>query len=177
MRSFRQLALIAAVFLQSLPVFADDVITNVMSPIMSYQYFEDFSSEVLTNGGLVSPIVSYQYLEDFSSAALTNGGIISPIVSYQYYEWPGNGILSLLSSPMVSYYYQLAGGSGAFVLHGRVTDAYGVALAGATVSAMVLLTPAAQATTDGSGNYQMPALGGSSRKLGSGASHMVGSHE
>jgi hypothetical protein len=60
---------------------------------------------------------------------------------------------------VVSYYYQLAGGSGAFVLHGLVTDVHGVALAGATVSAMVLLTPAAQATTDGSGNYQMPSLG------------------
>jgi hypothetical protein len=159
MRSFRQLALIAALFLQLLPVFADDVITNVMSPIVSYQYSEDFSSEVLTNGGVISPFVSYQYPEDFSSGALTNGGIMSPIVSYQYYEWPGNGILNLLNSPVVSYYYQLAGGSGAFVLHGRVTDVHGVALAGATVSAMVLLTPAAQATADGSGNYQMPALG------------------
>ena len=87
MRSFRQLALIAAFVLGLLPVFADDVITNVMSPI-----------------------VSYQYPEDFSSAALTNGGIMSPIVSYQYFEWPGNGILSLLSSPVVSYYYQLASG-------------------------------------------------------------------
>jgi hypothetical protein len=113
----------------------------------------------LTNGGVISPLASYQYLEDFSSAALTNGGIMSPIVSYQYYEWPGNGILNLLSSPVVSYYYQLAAGSGAFVLHGRVTDAHGAALASATVSAMVLLTPAAQATTDGSGNYQMSALG------------------
>src|ERR1017187_9342379 len=136
MRSFRQLALIAALFLQLVPVFADDVITNVMSPI-----------------------VSYQYSEDFSSAALTNGGIISPIVSYQYYEWPGNDILSLLSSPVVSYYYQLAGGSGAFVLHWRVTDVHVAAHSRATVSAMVLLTPAAQATTDGSGNYQMTALG------------------
>jgi hypothetical protein len=82
MRSFRQRALIAALFLQLLPVFAD-VITNVMSPI-----------------------VSYQYPEDFSSAALTNGGIMSPIASYQYYEWPGAGILNLQSSPVVSYYYQ-----------------------------------------------------------------------
>jgi hypothetical protein len=113
MRSFRQLALIAALFLQLLPVFADDVITNVMSPIVSYQYSEDFSSEVLTNGGVISPFVSYQYLEDFSSAALTNGGIMSPIVSYQYYEWPGDGILNLQSSPVVSYYYPPGGASAA----------------------------------------------------------------
>jgi hypothetical protein len=159
MRSFRQPALIAALFLQLLPVFADDVITNVMSPIVSYQYPDDFGKEALTNGGVQSPILSFQYPEDFSSAALTNGGIMSPIVSYQYYEWPGSGILNLQSSPVVSYYYQLAAGSGAFVLHGRVTDVHGAALAGATVSAMVLLTPAAQATTDGSGSYQMPALG------------------
>src|ERR1017187_2570474 len=105
MRSFRQPALIAALFLQLLPVFADDVITNIMSPIVSYQYSEDFSSEVLTNGGVISPLASYQYLENVSSASLTNGGIMSAIVSYQYYEWPGNGILNLLSSPVVSYYY------------------------------------------------------------------------
>ena len=110
-------------------VLAQDTITNVMSPIVSYQYPDDFSSEVLTNGGVQSPLVSYQYpddfgsealtsggvqsplvsfqyLEDFSSAALTNGGIMSPIVSYQYFEWPGNDVLNLQSSPVVSYYYQ-----------------------------------------------------------------------
>ena len=68
--------------LQLLPAFADDVITNIMSPIASYQFPDDFSSEVLSNGG-----------------------IMSPIVSYQYYEWPGSGILNLQYSPTVSYYY------------------------------------------------------------------------
>ena len=68
------------------PLRADDVITNIMSPI-----------------------VSYQYPENFSSAALTNGGILSPIVSYQYFEWPGDDVLNLKSSPMVSYYYQFSG--------------------------------------------------------------------
>jgi pimeloyl-ACP methyl ester carboxylesterase len=128
MRSFRQSALLAALLLQLLPLFADDVITNVMSPFVSYQYpddfgsealtnggvqspivsfqyAEDFGSQALTNGGVISPFVSYQYLEDFSSAALTNGGIMSPILSYQYYEWPGDSILGLQSSPMVSYFY------------------------------------------------------------------------
>ena len=83
MRSSRHLAIVVAFFLPLLSALAADVITNVMSPI-----------------------VSYQYLEDFGSAALTNGGIISPIVSYQYCEWPGDGILNLQSSPVVSYYYQ-----------------------------------------------------------------------
>jgi len=106
MNASRQLALIAALFLQLLPSFADDVITNIMSPIASYQYPNDFNSESLTNGGVISPFVSFEYLENFSTAALTNGGIISPIVSYQYYEWPGNDVLNLRSSPVVSYYYQ-----------------------------------------------------------------------
>ena len=88
------------------PLLAQDTITNFMSPIVSYQYPDDFSSESLTNGGVISPFVSYQYLENFSTAALTNGGIMSPIVSYQYYEWPGSGILNLQYSPTVSYYYQ-----------------------------------------------------------------------
>ena len=51
MKLFRQLALIAALALQLLVVFADDVITNVMSPVVGYQYSEDFSSAALTNGG------------------------------------------------------------------------------------------------------------------------------
>ena len=60
------------------PSFAQNAITNVMSPIASYQYQDNFSAESLTNGGVISPFVSYQYLENFSSAALTNGGIMSP---------------------------------------------------------------------------------------------------
>jgi hypothetical protein len=106
MRALKPIGIVAALLLQLLPTFADDVITNIMSPIASYQYPDSFSSESLTNGGVISPFVSYQYLENFSAAALTSGGIMSPIVSYQYYEWPGNGILNLQYSPTVSYYYQ-----------------------------------------------------------------------
>ena len=65
------------------PLLADDVITNVMSPI-----------------------VSFQYPDNFSSQALTNGGLMSPIASYQYFEWPGDDVLQLQSSLRVSYYYQ-----------------------------------------------------------------------
>ena len=79
-----------------------------MSPIVSYQYPNDFSSEVLTNGGVQSPLVSFQYPDNFSSTVLTNGGIMSPIASYQYYEWPGNDVLNLQSSPQVSYFYLFA---------------------------------------------------------------------
>jgi pimeloyl-ACP methyl ester carboxylesterase len=181
MRFSRQLAVIAVLLLQSLPIFADDTITSVMSPIASYQSAEDFNSEVLTHGGVLSPFVSYQYLEDFgsealinggisslyvsyqfqenfASEALTKGGIVSPIASYQFIEWPGNGILNLQSSPVVSYFWQFGNSSGPVVLHGRVTDTNGTPLFGATVTAMIFLSPVAQATTDANGNYQMPSL-------------------
>jgi pimeloyl-ACP methyl ester carboxylesterase len=83
MKSFNRIWILAALFLKWSPALADDVITNVMSPI-----------------------VSYQYPDDFSSQALTNGGILSPIASYQYFEWPGDDVLHLQSSPWVSFYYQ-----------------------------------------------------------------------
>jgi hypothetical protein len=129
MRISYKLGIIVALLLHSLPALADDLITNIVSPIASYQYAENFNDAALTNGGvlspfvsyqfqenftseglaaggILSPFVSYQYLENFGSFALTNGGILSPFVSYQYYEWPGNGILNLQYSPTVSYYYQ-----------------------------------------------------------------------
>lgn len=139
-------------------MFADDVTTNTMSPVVSYQYAEDFGNEAFTNGGVSSPFVSFQYLEDFSGAALSEGGIISPIVSYQYFEWPGNDVLQLQRSPRVSYYYQFGRTPGSLIVHGRVTDTNGAPLSGATVSAMIYLTPMAQANTDANGNYQMPFL-------------------
>jgi pimeloyl-ACP methyl ester carboxylesterase len=83
MRALKPIGIVAALLLQMLPAFANDVITNIMSPI-----------------------ASYQYPDNFSSAVLTNGGILSPIASYQYYEWPGTDVLNLQSSPQVSYYYQ-----------------------------------------------------------------------
>ncbi len=83
MKPLKTATILAALLLQSLPAFADDVITNLMSPI-----------------------VSYQYPDDFGSQALTNGGILSPVVSYQYFEWPGDDVLNLSRSPDVSYYYQ-----------------------------------------------------------------------
>ncbi len=77
------------------PMFADELITDVMSPV-----------------------VSYQYQEDFGSTALANGGIMSPVVSYHYFEWPGDDILHLISSPPVSYSYPFIDGEPmvAFVL-------------------------------------------------------------
>ena len=182
MRISYKLGIIAALLLHSLPALADDLITNIVSPIASYQYAENFNDAALTNGGvlspfvsyqfqenftseslaaggILSPFVSYQYLENFGSLALANGGILSPFVSYQYYEWPGNGILNLQYSPTVSYYYQFLTSPGSVVVHGRVTDVNGTPLSDATVSAMLNLSPVAQTGTDANGNYQMPPLG------------------
>jgi hypothetical protein len=83
MKSFWSIGVLTVLLLPLSPAKADDVITNIMSPIVSYQYPDTFSSEALTKGGIMSPIASYQYL-----------------------EWPGNGILGLQSSPTASYYYQ-----------------------------------------------------------------------
>ena len=81
MKSWKQICVIATLLLQWLSAFADDVITNFMSPIASYQSTQDLSSEALTSGGIQSPFVSFQYPEDFSGAALNNGGISSPFAS------------------------------------------------------------------------------------------------
>src|SRR5262245_40808729 len=107
MKSLMQLATVAVLLLQLRPAPADNAITNFMSPIVSYQFLQDFISEALTNDGGISPFVSFQYPENFSSQALTNGGVISPLVSYQFFEWAGDDVLGLQSSPLVSYYYQL----------------------------------------------------------------------
>jgi hypothetical protein len=145
---------IAVLFLQ-LPIFADDVITNVISSVVSYQYYDSFGED--TNATVVSPVVSYQFYDSLFDLG-TNSSIVSPITSYQYFDWPGSGVLSLQNSPDVSYYWPFLTSSGSVILHGRVTDANGTPLSDATVSAMIYLSPVAQANTDANGNYQMPSL-------------------
>jgi len=175
--------MVAVLLLQLLRTFADDVITNIVSPMVSYQYTEDFNSGVLSNGGIQSPFVSFQYLEDFGNATLANGGISSPFisyqyfenfssatllsggvlshfVSYQYFEWPGNDILHLQSSPFISYYYQSSIAPGSVALRGRVTDLNGAPLSDVHISARVYLSAVAQTTTDGNGMYEVPSLAG-----------------
>ena len=102
MRSSRQLAVaIAVLILQLSPAFADDVITNVMSPVVSYQYYDSFGED--TNATVVSPIVSYQFYDVLNED--TNSSIVSPIVSYQYFDSPDASSVNFLNSPVVSYYY------------------------------------------------------------------------
>lgn len=124
-------ALVLFVFL-SLSALADDVITDVMSPI-----------------------VSYQYPEDFSTAALTSGGLLSPITSYVFCEWPGDDVLQLQSSPWVSYYYPGIDGP-QIMLQGRVTGAGGAPLLGAAISVAFGNLPLTGTTSDVNGNYAAP---------------------
>jgi hypothetical protein len=74
--------LMVSVFLAS-SVFAQDTITNVMSPVVSYQFYD-----------------SLEHLD-------TNSAIVSPVVSYQYFDWVG---YSNLQSPVVSYFYPAGSG-------------------------------------------------------------------
>ena len=149
MRFSRQLGIVAALLLHLLPTLGDDVITNAMSPIVSYQYPNDLSSEALTNGGVNSPVVSYQY---FNALNEPGTALISPIVSYQYFEWPGDEVLRLWSSPRVSYFYP--GNDGPPVLlQGRVTDTSGAPLGGAAISVAFGNVPLAGTSSDANGNY------------------------
>ena len=105
------------------PALAQDTITNVMSPVASYQYYDapgestntPVASPVVswqfydllggsTNVPVVSPIASFQFYDSLIDLG-TNSVIVSPIVSYQYFEWPGDGILRLVNSPVASYWY------------------------------------------------------------------------
>ena len=119
---WRLAAIIAFLILQLLPAFADDVITNFMSPVVSYQYYDAPGTD--TNLSVFSPVVSYQFYDvsgDNTNSPIfspvvgyqffdmpgedTNSVILSPIASYQYFDWPGNDVLNLQSSPVVSYYF------------------------------------------------------------------------
>ena len=93
---------IAIFILQLSPAFADDVITNAMSPVVSYQYYDSFGED--TNATVISPIASYQFYDVLGED--TNSAIVSPIVSYQYFDSLDASSVNYLNSPVVSYYYQ-----------------------------------------------------------------------
>ena len=102
MKVSRQLAVaIAVLILQLSPVFAD-VITNVMSPVVSYQFYDALGTD--TNSQIISPAVSYQFYDSLEHAG-TNSQVISPVVSYQYFDWPDASSVQFINSPLVSYFY------------------------------------------------------------------------
>lgn len=114
------------------------------------------ANDVITN--IVSPVASYQYPEDLGGAVSTYGGIISPVASYQYFEWPGNDVLKLQGSAVVSYFYNLGASSPNISLSGRVTDALGNPQNGAMVSVSVFQEAQASAQTAPDGSYATQPL-------------------
>ena len=130
---------------------------NIASPLVSYLY-QDSLATPPDQPNVVSPLVSYLYHDSLATPP-DQPNVVSPLVSYLYYDWPGDENLTFQNSPLVSFFFQPNTASGQFVLVGRVTDVFGVGIPGATISAMVYLTPVGQANTDANGNYQMPSLG------------------
>jgi murein DD-endopeptidase MepM/ murein hydrolase activator NlpD len=60
--------------------YAGEVITNVMSPVVSYQYYDALGAD--TNSPIISPVASYQFFDALGMD--TNSPIYSLMVSYQY---------------------------------------------------------------------------------------------
>lgn len=135
-----------------------DAVTDLMSPVVSYQFPDDFNSQAMTDGGILSRIVSYQWPDGFSEQALASGGILSAIASYVYSEWPGREYVSLRSSPGVSYFYQAGGGAGSMAFEGRVLDGELRPLEGAIVEVRVVELPISGVTTGPDGRYVLQSL-------------------
>ena len=121
--------------LASSSLLAQDVITNVMSPVVSYQYFDELGNSG-ANSIVISPIASYQYCES------------PPATSVLFLEnHSGELLLSIQRCAC-----------GTAFLHGLVTDTSGVPLVGATVRATIYLQPVAQTITDANGNYELASV-------------------
>ena len=109
----------------------------------------------------MSPIVSYQYPDDFDSEALTNGGVSSPIASYVYCEWPGDENVTLVTSPMVSYFYHGESEVEPVVSNFRAAQRAGTQLVDLTYNLAgpdsVPLTVWVAVSTNGGASYALPA--------------------
>ena len=130
---------------------------DAVSPLASYIYL-DTLADPPSQPNVASPLVSYLYQDSLATPS-DQPNVVSPLVSYLYYDWLGDENLTFQDSPQVSLFFQPSSAAGQFTLRGRVTDVSGLPLSGATVSAMVYLSPMAQTTTDGNGDYQMSSLG------------------
>src|ERR1035437_1271816 len=98
MRFSKQLAVaIAALILQLLPAFADDVITNVMSPVVSYQYCDALGTG--TNSTIVSSIASYQYLDSLHTSSVQYINSLSVSYYYPFLDTPLFNIFSTVRVP------------------------------------------------------------------------------
>jgi pimeloyl-ACP methyl ester carboxylesterase len=150
--------LVGSALLLSAPcfLFAQDSITNVISPVVSYQYYDSVTED--TNSLIISLHVSYQFYNSLTDMD-TNSVIVSPIASYQYFDWPGTADLQLVNSPSVSYFFDTLGqGSISLTTQGAVTDSTGTPIANATITASIFSVSAATAQSGLDGTYIMPAL-------------------
>ena len=148
------IVMVLLLFCIAASLHADD--TNAISPIVSYQYFDSLDEPGASNT-VMSAVVSYQY-EDALNAPGAETTIISPIVSYQYYDWPGDENVILQSSPKVSYFYGVALPGANVAVQGRVVNALGQPVAGATVCASILDVPQVTTQSAPDGSYQLPPL-------------------
>ena len=75
--------------------YAGEVITNVMSSVVSYQYFDALGTD--TNSPIISPIISYQYFDSLLGLGI-NDSVMSQIASYEFPDWSGAPPLRIQSS-------------------------------------------------------------------------------
>ena len=114
-------------------VRADDALTDLMSPVASYQYLEAVDQP---GGTLMSPVASYQYFDSLGDAV----------------SWQSE------TSATVSFFYNWGGEGPPLALRGQVLDAAGGPIAGAQVAATVFGTPAAETVSGADGTFELPAL-------------------
>lgn len=97
------LAIPAAMLALTASLHAQDTITNVMSPVASYQFYDTLGAE--TNSPVVSPVAGYQYYDALNEFG-TNSPIVSFIAAYQFYDVLNDmGTNSIIMSPVPAYYY------------------------------------------------------------------------
>ena len=131
-----------------LGAWADDALTDLMSPVVSYQYFEAVGQPGST---LMSPVASYQYFDSL-------GDLVS---------WQSEG-----SAP-VSYFYNWGGGGPPVAMRGQVIDATGTPIADAQVTISVVESSVAEVQTDGVGAFEFPPLAPGVYALSASAAGMV----
>ena len=69
---------------------------------LSFSALTIHAQNTITN--VISTVVSYQYYDGFSSLG-TNSFITSPVASEQYFDWPGAVTVGQLNSSSAGYYY------------------------------------------------------------------------
>ena len=74
-----------------------DAITNIMSPVASYQFYDSVGGQ--TNSPVVSFVAAYQFYD-----VLTN--VVSSVASYQFFDALNDmGANSIIMSRVPGYYY------------------------------------------------------------------------